>query len=93
MTLRRKRIDQGLCIDCGDLRGTDGTATRCAADARKVNQKQASRIARLRRRRKKHNQCTECGEQLTGKGTLCPVHLLLQLQADRRYRRRQDVNT
>lgn len=89
MTIRRQRIASGLCIDCGKSRGTEGTATRCAEDARKLNQKQAARIARLRRRRKKHNQCTECGEQLKGKGTLCPVHLHLQLQADRRYRRRQ----
>lgn len=91
MTLRSKRIASGLCIDCGKLRGTDGTSTRCADDARKVNRKQATRIARLRRRRKKHNQCTECGEQLRGKGTLCPVHLHLQLQADRRYRRKQSL--
>lgn len=92
MTLRHKRISQGLCIDCGSPRGEDGTSTRCADDARELNQKQAARIARLRRRRRKKGQCTECGEELRGKGTLCPVHLHLQRQADRRYRRKQSVS-
>jgi hypothetical protein len=88
-SLRQTRVEQGLCVKCGNGRGDDGTKDLCrpCANARaKVN---GQKLADIKRRRRKKGQCVVCGKPIPkpkrGKkrARLCQTHKMLQAYYDR----------
>ncbi len=75
--IRQRRIGEGLCADCGEPRGNDGTATQCRTHAKDRNKRQARRNAKVRQYRRDNHLCTECGVKLVSrKASLCRAHLI-----------------
>lgn len=96
MTLRSKRqqlIADGLCVNysrCGRERGADGTKTMCRECAKAKSEKEAKRLSRMRRRKRKDGLCIEdgCRENAYKNRIRCKTHLILAAQANQRHRRK-----
>jgi len=66
---QNSRISAGLCMDCGTLRGPDGTTVNCRSCALKKSRRASDRSARLRLEwRANESLCNSCGKTLTDVG-------------------------
>lgn len=58
---KTRRIANGLCVDCGESRRSDGTTTRCRSCAKTASQRATARSAKLREQRRFNRLCIRCG--------------------------------
>lgn len=58
---QQTRIDTGLCKDCGNPRGKDGTSIRCRPCASNATKRATQRSKRLRKERLADDLCFYCG--------------------------------
>jgi hypothetical protein len=72
---QQARIDAGLCKDCGQPRGDDGTAVRCRACAEAASLRSTARTKHIRKERLEAGLCLRCGGQRDALTVLCPTCL------------------
>lgn len=87
--IQKQRIESGLCYQCGKLRGSDGTDTRCRQCADKGN----AVHKHMREQYRLDCRCQDCGVTLPveHKGRRCGnCQTKLSVQASRRRKERQD---
>ena len=68
---QQKRIDAGLCKDCGTPRGNDGTSVFCRPCAKKHAERATERKNRLRKEWDAANLCYGCGAKRDNETILC----------------------
>lgn len=67
---QQARIDAGLCKDCGNPRGEDGTTVRCRPCASEVAKKATQRSSRVRKERHAAGLCY-CGRERDNETIYC----------------------
>lgn len=60
---QQRRIDQGLCKDCGEPRGADGTTIYCRKCTTKISKRSYERKKNIRMCRKEAGLCPSCGKK------------------------------
>jgi len=68
---QQKRIDAGLCKDCGISRGENGTSIFCRACADKISKRASIRKLNKRKEWKENGSCYNCGGVVDRKGIIC----------------------
>ncbi len=68
---QQARIDAGLCKECGQPRGNDGTSIRCRPCASDAAKRATARSARVRKERLANQTCFYCGKLRDGKTIFC----------------------
>ena len=68
---QQTRIVAGLCKDCGNPRGADGTTIRCRECATKIAKRASARKERLRQEWEATQLCYNCGAMRDNETVLC----------------------
>ena len=90
---RQGLIADGRCVNysrCGNERGDDGTETMCRPCAAQKNAKDAPKLSRSRRLKRKRGLCIErkCNAPTYKKRRRCKDHLIMAAQSAKRRRDR-----